>query len=170
MIWATVISWSYFCWLYRASPSLAAKNIINLISVLTICVESSLVLLEEGVYYNQCINRCKTLLAFSLLHFVLLGTNLPVSSGISWLPILHSSPLWWKGHIFWVLVLKEFVGLHKTIQLQLLQRYWLGHRLYNCDIEWFALERNRNNCVIFETASKYCISDSCWLSWLFHFF
>ena len=36
MIWATVSSQSRFCWLYRASPSLAAKNIINLISVLTI--------------------------------------------------------------------------------------------------------------------------------------
>ena len=36
MIWATVSSWSCFCWLYRASPSLAAKNIINLILVLTI--------------------------------------------------------------------------------------------------------------------------------------
>ena len=36
MIWATVSSWPCFCWLYRASPSLAAKNIINLISVLTI--------------------------------------------------------------------------------------------------------------------------------------
>ena len=36
MIWATVSSWSCFCWLYRASPSLAAKNIINLISVSTI--------------------------------------------------------------------------------------------------------------------------------------
>ena len=34
MIWATVSSWSCFCWLYRASPSLAAKDIINLISVL----------------------------------------------------------------------------------------------------------------------------------------
>ena len=33
---ATVSSWSCFCWLYRASPSLAAKNIINLISVLTV--------------------------------------------------------------------------------------------------------------------------------------
>ena len=29
MIWATVSSWSCFCWLYRASPSLAAKNIIQ---------------------------------------------------------------------------------------------------------------------------------------------
>ena len=36
MIWATVTSWSCFCWLYRASPSLAAKNIINLILILTI--------------------------------------------------------------------------------------------------------------------------------------
>ena len=36
MVWATVSSWSCFCWLYRASPCLAAKNIINLISVLTI--------------------------------------------------------------------------------------------------------------------------------------
>ena len=51
MMWATVSSRSCFCWLYRASPSLAAKNIINLISVLTIwwcpCVKSSLVLLTE---------------------------------------------------------------------------------------------------------------------------
>ena len=29
-----------------------------------------------------------------------------------------------------------------------------------CDIEWFALEMNRDDSVIFETASKYCISDS----------
>ena len=36
IIWAIVSSRSYFFWLYRASPSLAAKNIINLISVLTI--------------------------------------------------------------------------------------------------------------------------------------
>ena len=47
MIWATVSSWSCFCWLSRASPSLAAKNIVNLISVLTIwwcpCVESCVV-------------------------------------------------------------------------------------------------------------------------------
>ena len=33
--WATVSPQSCFCWLYRASPSLAAENIINMISVLT---------------------------------------------------------------------------------------------------------------------------------------
>ena len=34
-----------------------------------------------------------------------------------------------KGHLFWVLVLKGLVGLHRTVQIQLLQCYWLGHRL-----------------------------------------
>ena len=63
MIWATFSSWYCFCWLYRASPSLAAKNITQLISVLTIwwcpCVESSLVLLEEGVCYDHCVLLAK---------------------------------------------------------------------------------------------------------------
>ena len=36
MIWATVSSQSCFCWLYRASPSSTAKNLINLILVLAI--------------------------------------------------------------------------------------------------------------------------------------
>ena len=43
--------------------------------------------------------------------------------------LLYSSPLWWKEHLFWVLVLESLIGLHRTIQLQLLQHYWLGHRL-----------------------------------------
>ena len=43
--------------------------------------------------------------------------------------LLYSSPLWWKGHLFLVLVLKGLVDLQRTIQLQLLWHYWLGHRL-----------------------------------------
>ena len=35
-----------------------------------------------------------------------------------------------------------------------------GIDLDYCDIEWFALETNRNYSVVFEIASKYCISDS----------
>ena len=65
-----------------------------------------------------------------------------------------------KGTSFLVLVLKGLVGLHRTVQLQLLQCYWLGHRLDYCDTEWLALEMNRDHSVVFETASKYCISDS----------
>ena len=28
-----------------------------------------------------------------------------------------------------MLVLEGLIGLHRTVHLQLLQRYWLGHRL-----------------------------------------
>ena len=35
-----------------------------------------------------------------------------------------------------------------------------GINLDYCDIEWFALETNRDHFAIFEIASKYCISDS----------
>ena len=29
-----------------------------------------------------------------------------------------------------------------------------------CDIEWFGVEMNQDHSVVFEIASKYCISDS----------
>ena len=59
-----------------------------------------------------------------------------------------------------MLVLEGFVGLHRTIQLQLLCISGGGIDLNYCDIEWFALEINRDYSVIFEIASKYSISDS----------
>ena len=59
-----------------------------------------------------------------------------------------------------MLVLRGLIGLHRIVQLQLLQHYWLGHRLDYRDIEWFALETNRDHSVVFEIASRYCISDS----------
>ena len=46
--------------------------------------------------------------------------------------------------------------LQRTVQ-PLLQQ---GIDLDYCDIEWFALETNRDHSVVFEIASKYCISDS----------
>ena len=163
MIWATVSSQSYFCWLYRVSPSLATKNIINLILVLTIwwCtrVESSLVFLEEGACYDQCILLAK-LLAFALLHSVLQGQIFLLLQVFLDFLLLHSSPLWWKGHDFLVLVLEGLVGLHRTVHLQLLQLYWLGHRLGLLSYWIVSLETNRDHSVIFEIASKYCISDS----------
>ena len=59
-----------------------------------------------------------------------------------------------------MLILKGLVGLHRTIQRQLLQHYWLGIDLDYCDIERFTLVMKRDHSVIFEIASKYCISDS----------
>ena len=59
-----------------------------------------------------------------------------------------------------MLVLKGLVGLHRTIQPQLLQSYWLGHSLGYRDIKWFTLEMSRHHSIIFEIVSKYCIWDS----------
>ena len=83
--------------------------------------------------------------------------NLPITPGISWLCTFGFQSPVMKRISFWVLVLEGLVGLHRTIHLQLLQHYWLD--LDYCDSEWFALEINRDHSVLFETASKYCISD-----------
>ena len=72
----------------------------------------------------------KSLLGFALLHSTFQGQIcLLVQVSLDFL-LLHSSSLQWKGHLFWVLVLKGPVGLHRTVQLRLLQHYWLGHRLW----------------------------------------
>ena len=71
----------------------------------------------------------KTLLAFALLHFCTPRPNLPVTPGVSWLPnFVFQSPMTNRTS-FWVLVLEGLVCLHRTVQLQLLQDYWSGHRL-----------------------------------------
>ena len=35
-----------------------------------------------------------------------------------------------------------------------------GIELVYCDVEWFALERNRDHTVVLEIAPRYCILDS----------
>ena len=77
----------------------------------------------------------KTLLAFDLLHSVLQGQTCLSLQVYLDLRLLHSNPLWYKGHLYFGVrrscrsCLEGLVGLHRTIQLQLLQHYWSGHRL-----------------------------------------
>ena len=123
MICTTVIFWSYFCWLYRASPFLAAKNMINLILVLTIwwcpCIVISCVV-GRGHLLWPVYSLGKILLAFLLLHFCTPSPKLPVTSGISWLPTFaFQSPLM-KKTPFFGLVPEGLIGHHRSIQLQLL--------------------------------------------------
>ena len=102
----------------------------------------------------------KTLLAFDMICFELQGQIcLLLQVSLDFLH-LHSNLLWWKEHLFWVLVLEGLVGLHRTVQFQLFNITGWGINLDYCDIEWFALETNRGHSVIFEIAPKYCISDS----------
>ena len=60
-----------------------------------------------------------------------------------------------------MLVLKGLVGLQKTIQLSFFRVTGWGIDLDYRDIEWFALEMNRDHSIVFEIASKYCISLFC---------
>ena len=58
-----------------------------------------------------------------------------------------------------MLVLKGLVGFHGTIQLQVFSITGWGIGLDYHDMEWFALEMNRDDSVTFEIASKYYILD-----------
>ena len=142
MVWATFSSQSCFCWLFRASPSLAAKNIINLISVLTIwwcpCVESPLLLLEEGVCYDQRILLAELywplpcFILYSKAKFACYFRCFFFFTFYFCIPVPYNE----KDIFFGVLVLEGLVGLHRTAQLQLLWRYWLGHRL---ELPWYRM-------------------------------
>ena len=59
-----------------------------------------------------------------------------------------------------MLVLKGLVGLHRTIHFSFFSITGWGIDLDYCDIEWFALEKNRDHAVVFEIVPKYCILDS----------
>ena len=106
IIWATVSSWSPFWWLYRASLSSAAKNIINPIFtidhlVMSMCRVVSFVVVR-GLLLWPAHSLCRTLLSLALLHFVLQGqTCLSHQVSLNFL-LLHSSSLRWKGHLFGV--------------------------------------------------------------------
>ena len=174
MIWATVSSWSCFCWLYRAFPSSAAKNIINLILVLTIwwcpCVESSpdcwkrvLAMTSTFSWQNSvslwpasfctpkpkvaCYSRC-----FLTSYFCI--------------PIPYNE----KDISLGVLVLKGLVGLHRTVQLQLLQYYCLGQRL---GLLWYWMvclgNEQRSFCCFWDRIQVLHFRLFCW-PWLLHFF
>ena len=59
-----------------------------------------------------------------------------------------------------MLVLEGLVGFIEPFNVSFFSITAWDIGLDYCDIEWFALETNRDHSVIFEIASKYCISDS----------
>ena len=113
----------------------------------------------------------KTLLAFALLHSVLQGQICLLLQVFLDFLLLHSSPLTWKGHLFGVLVLQGLVGLHRTIQIQLLQHWWLGHRL---ELPWYWMvcfgNEQRSFCRFWDCIQALHFRLFCWPWWLLHFF
>ena len=173
MIWARVSSWSCFCWLYRAYPPLAAKNVINLISVLTIwwcpCVESSLVLLEEGVCYDQCILLAE--LYYPLPCFIPYSKAKFACHSRCFLTSYFCIPVLYNEKDIFFQCSRRSSGLHRTIQLQLLQRYWSGHRL---GLPWYWVvclgNKRRSFCRFWDCIQILHFGLFCWLWWLLHFF
>ena len=94
MIWATVSSWSCFCWPYRASPPLAAKNIINMIW----CWPSgdvhvqSLLLCWKTVFAMTSVFSCQNSISLYPASFCTPRPNWPVIPGVSWLPTFAFQP------------------------------------------------------------------------------
>ena len=134
MIWATVSSQSCFCWWYRASWSLAAKNIISLILVLTIwwcpCVQSSPVFLEADACYDQFIFLAKSPLAFDLLCFVLQGQICLLLQVSRFPTFVFHSPIMKMTSILGVSSRSSSRSSScRTVHLQFHQHYWSGHRL-----------------------------------------
>ena len=67
--------------------------------------------------------------------------------------------------------LKGLVGLHRTIQLQLLQCYWLGHRL---GLLWYWMvclrDEQRSFRHFWDCIQVLHFGLFCWPGWLLHFF
>ena len=59
-----------------------------------------------------------------------------------------------------MLLLKGLVVFIEPFNFSFFSITGWGIDLDYCDIKWFALETNRVHSVVFEIASKYCISDS----------
>ena len=113
----------------------------------------------------------KTLLAYILFHFVQQGqTCLLFQVPLDFL-LLHSSPLWWKGNLLVVVVLEGLLGLHRTFWLQLLQHYWLGHRL-GLVYYWMVCLGNeqRSFCCFWDCTQVLPFGLLCWLWGQLYFF
>ena len=128
MIWATVSSWLFLLTVWSFSifgckeynePDFDVGHLVMSMCSIFSCV------VGRGCLLWPVHLLGRTLLAFVLLHSVLQGQICLLLPEFLDFLLLHSSPPWWRGHLFWVLFLDGLVGLHRTIHLQLLQCYWL---------------------------------------------
>ena len=98
--------------------------------------------------------------------------NMRVTPGISWLlTIAFQSPIMKRTFFFGVVVLEGLVGLHRTIQLQLLQHYWSGLRL---GLLWYWMvclgNEQKSFCHFWDCIQVLHFRLFCWLWWPLHVF
>ena len=173
MIWATVSSQSCFadcielsifaCKEYNQSDFGIDHLVMSMCRVLA-CVVGRWCLLWPVCSFG------KTQLAFALLHFVLKAKFACYCRYLWTSYFSFHSPIMKRPFSFF-LVLAGLVSRHRIVQLQLVQHYWLGHRL---GLLWYWMV-----CFGNEQRSFFCFWDwtqvlhfglFCWLWWLLHFF
>ena len=119
---------------------------------LLLCCWKTVFAMTSAFSWQNSINLCPA-------SFCTPRPNLPVTPDISWLATFaFQSPIMKKTSFFWVLVLKGLIGLNRTIQLQLPQRYWWGHRLR---LLWYWIVCLRNE------QKSFCHFWDC--IWVLHF-
>ena len=135
MIWATVSSRSCFCWLYSFSIfgykecNQSDFGIDHL--VMSMC---RVVSWFVGLFAMTSVFSWQNSVSLCLVSFCIPRPNLPVTPGISWLPAFAFLSPMMKRTSFLVLVL-GLVGLHRTVQLQLLRHQWLG--IHTLGLLWY---------------------------------
>ena len=132
MIWATVSSRSCFCWLYSFSMCGCKEYnqsdfgighlLMSMCRVFSCAAGRGEFAVTSVFSWQNCIN-------FWPASFCSPRPNLPVTLDISRvLTFAFQSPIM-KRTSFLGVFLEGLVGLHWTIQFQLFQHYWSGHRL-----------------------------------------
>ena len=109
--------------------------------------------MTSALSWQNSISLCPT-------SFCIPRPNLPVTPGVSWLPTFAVQFPIMKRTSFSSVSLEGLVGFHRTVQLQLLQHYWSGHRL---GLLWYWmvwLGNKQRSFSCFWVAVKYCILDS----------
>ena len=120
---------------------------------------------------NKHLKRCSTLLIIqfrsvqSLSHVRLCD---PMNRSTPGLPVHHQLPEFTQTHVHRVCdaiqpshpLSSPSPPAPNTFNFSFFYITGWGIDLDYCDIEWFALEMNRDHSVVFEIASKYCFSDS----------
>ena len=124
--------------------------------------------LGRGCLLWQVHSLGKTLLDFALLHSVFQGQICLLLQLFLDFLLLHSSPLV-KRISFLGVSSKALVGLHRTVQLQLLQHYWSQHRL---GLLWYWRvclgNEQRSFCRFWDCIQVPHFRLFCWLWWLLH--
>ena len=88
-------------------------------------------------------------------------SNLPVTPDVSCLPTFaFQSPIMKRTFLLGVSSKRSCRSTVEPFNFSFFSVTGWGIDLDYCDIEWYALEMNRDDSVIFEIASKYCISGS----------